>query len=352
MQKLGRLDSESKGQGINVVKWMEMVTFDTLGEMAFGESFGCVDREEHHEWIDLILNHLLEITLVDNLRRFPVVAALGRLLLPSLTVAVRNKHSNEARRKVKLRLEADTTRQDFLTNLVSKVKSGALWEEELTAHASTLMYVRRFLRYTSQMSYLGNIHIINRIAGGETTATCLAAASYYLLKTPKALETLVSEIRSRYKTYEEIDAKSAMQLPYLQAVLNESLRIYPPGSQGFPRISPGCEIDGYWVPKGTEVYTSAFTVTHDAKYFHEPESFVPERWLDLDCTDVKEASQPFSLGYRACIGRKYVVKCASLPVSYFYNIRVLTSFGVTVSRTCKWHLLWLRCCSSMTYHFH
>jgi cytochrome P450 len=52
------------------------------------------------------------------------------------------------------------------------------------------------------------------------------------------------------------------------------------------------------------VYTSAWTVTHDAKNFHEPMHFKPERWLDGDNTDVKEASQPFSLGYRACIGRK------------------------------------------------
>jgi hypothetical protein len=116
-----------------------MVTFDILGEMAFGESFGCVRQEKHHEWIDTILSHLLEITLVDNLRRFGVLATLGRWLLPSLTVSVRNKHSNEARRKVKQRLEAKTARQDFLTNLVGKVKSGAVPEEELTAHASTLM---------------------------------------------------------------------------------------------------------------------------------------------------------------------------------------------------------------------
>ncbi len=127
-----------------------------------------------------------------------------------------------------------------------------------------------------------------------------------MLKTPRALDKLVSEIRGRYTSYDKIEASSAQQLPFLQAVINESLRIFPPGSQGFPRISPGCEIDGVWIPKGTEVYTSAFAVTHDAKYFHEPENFIPERWLDPRCTDVKEASQPFSLGYRACIGRKYI----------------------------------------------
>lgn len=110
---------------------------------------------------------------------------------------------------------------------MGKVKNGEVSEEEMTAHASTLI-----------------------IAGGETTATCLAAAVYYLLKTPEALEKLITEIRSRYTSYEGIDASSALQLPYLQAVINEALRIHPPGSQGFPRVSPGAEIDGVWVPKG------------------------------------------------------------------------------------------------------
>ena len=81
-------------------------------------------------------------------------------------------------------------------------------------------------------------------------ATCLAAATYYLLKTPHTYEQLKAEIRGRYQSYEDINAASALQLTYLQAVINESLRIHPPGSQGFPRVSPGIDIDGYYVPKG------------------------------------------------------------------------------------------------------
>ena len=58
--------------------------------------------------------------------------------------------------------------------------------------------------------------------------------------------------------------------------------------------------------KQVEMYTSAWTVTHDPQYFHEPFKFRPERWIDVESTDVKEASQPFSLGPRGCLGRKYV----------------------------------------------
>jgi hypothetical protein len=59
-------------------------------------------------------------------------------------------------------------------------------------------------------------------------------------------------------------------------------------------------------PTQTEVYTSAWSVTHSEKYFSEPMAFKPERWLDSETEDVREASQPFSLGTRGCLGQKYV----------------------------------------------
>lgn len=143
-----------------------MVAFDILGEMAFGEGFGCVDKgtqqppsrglelplyplpvalilsdatEHHHSWMDLILKHLFEVTLVDNLRRVQALTILGRWLLPSLTSAVREEHSMYSRAKVQKRLHAKTPRQDFFTHIVNKVRAGEVSSEEMTAHASTLM---------------------------------------------------------------------------------------------------------------------------------------------------------------------------------------------------------------------
>jgi len=73
-----------------------------------------------------------------------------------------------------------------------------------------------------------------------------------------------------------------------------------------PRASPGETVDGYFIPKGVVVSTSSWAAVHDPKNFHEPWAFKPERWLDGECKekDVREASQPFSLGPRACLGRK------------------------------------------------
>lgn len=166
------------------------------------------------------------------------------------------------------------------------------------------------------------------VAGGETVSTFLAGTTCFLLQHPQALERLTREIRQAFSTYAEIHVQAAQQLPFLQAVINEGLRLYPPGSQGFPRVSPGFTLHGRYVPEGvsldplgrpsmlgamklnvdrqTEIYTSAWTVTHDPANFQDPMSFRPERWLDPDNTDKKEASQPFSLGPRGCLGRKYM----------------------------------------------
>ncbi|KAI1409848.1 putative cytochrome P450 [Hypoxylon sp. FL1857] len=317
--KIGPLSRKDE-EGVDLTKWLEMNAFDLLGEMAFGESFGCVAEEKHHFWIDLILRHLREIVLVDNLRRFRLLATLGKWLLPSLAMKVKTTHQQYSRDKVRRRLESESSRQDFFTNIVAKVKSGEVGLEEMTAHASTLI-----------------------IAGGETTATSLTAALYYVLRSPEVRSKLVNEIRSRYKSYDEIDSTSALQLPYLQAVINEAMRIHPSGAHGFPRISPGATVDGHWVPAGTEVYTSTWSVSHDERYFADPDVFKPERWIDPECKDIKEASQPFSLGYRACIGRSFAFVQMSLVLAklfFSYNMELLERDLDWESQSRHWVMWW------------
>ncbi|KAL4994493.1 cytochrome P450 [Aspergillus recurvatus] len=120
-----------------------------------------------------------------------------------------------------------------MTNLISEVNNGKVTREEMTAHASTLI-----------------------IAGGETVATVLAATTYYLLKdrvSSGVWDKLCEEVRGRYQSYEHIDGASAQQIPYLRAVIEEGLRICPPGSQG-TRISPSATIDGYWTPMVGDIH--------------------------------------------------------------------------------------------------
>lgn len=94
------------------------------------------------------------------------------------------------------------------------------------------------------------------IAGSETTATLLSGATYLLTTNPEALRRLTEEVRSTFKTEEEIDFTSVSSLQYMLACLDEALRIYPPAPLGLPRQTPkgGATIAGHHVPEDVSIF--------------------------------------------------------------------------------------------------
>ncbi|WAO97046.1 Hypothetical protein NCS54_01475100 [Fusarium falciforme] len=140
------------------------------------------------------------------------------------------------------------------------------------------------------------------LGGSETTATFLARVTYCLLATPTALKKLQHEVRSSFSSRDEIDGDSTKKLPYLHAVIGEGLRLFPPVPIGLPRNRPGAMVDGYYVPLGTEVSVDKFVMSRDARNFPDPDSFHPDRRTGDGSGSIKEASRPFSLGPRACLG--------------------------------------------------
>lgn len=90
------------------------------------------------------------------------------------------------------------------------------------------------------------------MAGYDTTATALAGVTYLLATNPQAMNKLAQELRAAFSNDEEIGILSTQNLPYLKAVIDEALRVYPPGGSGMPREVPegGDTIFGQYVPAG------------------------------------------------------------------------------------------------------
>ena len=91
------------------------------------------------------------------------------------------------------------------------------------------------------------------MAGAVTTATFLSGVTYYLGNNRQALGRLQDELRSTFPSIEAIDSKGLLTCVYLNAVVEEGLRIYPPaGAAHLSRIVPkgGCEISGRFIPEG------------------------------------------------------------------------------------------------------
>ncbi|KAM4067774.1 cytochrome p450 [Hirsutella rhossiliensis] len=106
----------------------------------------------------------------------------------------------------------------------------------------------------SESEVLVNTHALV-VAGSETTATALSGFCFYLSRNPLAYTLLADEIRAAFASEEDINLVSTRSLEYLQACINEILRMYPPAAETATRVSPGDMVDGKFVPAGNAIFT-------------------------------------------------------------------------------------------------
>jgi cytochrome P450 len=153
------------------------------------------------------------------------------------------------------------------------------------------------------------------LAGHETTALSLSWAWYLLSKNPAAEVRLHEELRDVLGGRAPGIADLG-RLPYLLAVVNEVLRLYPPAYiLARTSVAPST-IGGYDFPAGSTMIFSQWVMQRDARFFDDPEAFRPERWLDgLEDRLPAGAYFPFGDGPRRCIGQNFALMEAVLVIA-------------------------------------
>jgi cytochrome P450 len=138
------------------------------------------------------------------------------------------------------------------------------------------------------------------IAGSDTTANSLTYLVWAVCRDPSIKARLVAELAGLPETYRDEDLKT---LPYLNQIVQETLRLYAAAPAFLPRevTQGGAEIDGYWMPAGTEVQTQAYSMHRNATIFPDPEQFNPSRW-ESSSKEMKDAWMPFGGGARGKLG--------------------------------------------------
>ncbi len=171
------------------------------------------------------------------------------------------------------------------------------------------------------------------LAGHETTALVLSWTWAALAQNPEVESRLVEEVQSVLGS-RTVTADDYSRLPFVEAVILELMRLFPPAYiVGRENLVP-CEVGGFHAPRGTTMLMSQWVVQRDPRFFDQPEEFRPQRWLDDQIDEPpglsrrslpKYAYFPFGGGPRLCIGNTFammetVLVLATLAQHYRFTL--------------------------------
>jgi cytochrome P450 len=279
-------------RSVDIVKWLQLFAMDVLNRNAFGESPGFLKVGDDIDDMQATVEKRFEYY-----NRWAAIPGIEYLL-----------HKNPLARRMGTAINnlAQLARDQFQKR---KQEGGEKPHKDLLQK-----YLDGQARYPDSISDNSVIGLIvsSIAAGADSTAMTLTGILFYLLKNPTVLSTLEQEIEAAKRDmllspnpkWEEVK-----NLPYLDAVIKETMRIFPVNASGLDRVVPdgGCSISGAFLPGGTVVGCFIDSVQRDVGVYGEDAGhFRPERWLDTDQEGVKKMNRTFlgfGAGKRICVGR-------------------------------------------------
>lgn len=280
---------DNENRPFNVSRWFGFWGFDLMGEMAFGEGFKLMDRNEEDYYYKTTARFLPMISIFTPIPwLFPIIKRIPIL----------NRESNEF---------DDFEAEMFWKRFRSEPKEADIFEWIVQDYRKIAHPTKQ--ETTNAKSDVGLIVI----AGSETTRLTLTILFYNFACHPHTYRKLQEEVDTfmRQQGSPEPDAveNSALsKLDYLQACIDESLRYINPNPSGLPRETPpeGLWIGERWIPGNINVRTANNLIMRDPRAFVKSDEFIPERWTTRRDELIIDASvhMPFSTGRFSCPGKQ------------------------------------------------
>ncbi|KAF2030214.1 benzoate 4-monooxygenase cytochrome P450 [Setomelanomma holmii] len=298
---------------VDMEKWINYLIFDLVGDLAFGESFGQLEDGKLHAWVEIAADFGKGLALIASVNQYPPIRKLLRHIIPKHILQRSKDHREMSCIKTRKRLALRVDRPDFVTPTKKfNDQKGLITDPEWEINM-----------------------LIIAFAASETIASALTAIVRELVQHQGVLHRLTNDIRAKFPQEAEITMASTSDIPYLDAVINEGLRLDPPVVIGIPRVVPpgGATVCDQYVPGGTYVTYNQHAANRQSYNFRNPNSFIPERFLDPDNeTDDMASFQPFQSGRHVCPG----MKLANTEMR-FILAKLLWSFELSLAKESdKW----------------
>ncbi|CZR68102.1 uncharacterized protein PAC_18001 [Phialocephala subalpina] len=266
---------------VDMFKLFKYLLLDAVGDLSFDRSFDQLKSGEDHQYVIDFNNAFMLIGLQNTFAwLLPFIPYLPFKSLKDAYFGLQRVFAY-SQAQVKQYLDQDTSKKrgtlmsGFLDPETGNPKDGySPWSIALSGHG--------FI-----------------IAGSEASSITLTYMLWLLIKNPEMEKRLRHELATLPQGYSSFNLA---KLPYLDAIVRETLRIYPPAPSPMPRVVPqhGFTLEGFEYPPGP------YTIHRCSEVFENPEVFNPDRWLGVS-PETKErmnkAFIPFSAGQRGCLGR-------------------------------------------------
>jgi cytochrome P450 len=278
---------------MDLAEKVQYFTLDVISALAFGRPFGHLKEDaDVYDYIKIVKSFI------------PVLSVFG--LLPWLSNLF---HSRPFRRL----LPKDSDKLGFGA-FIGVAKSAVAERFAPSAkHQSDML--GSFIQNGLTQEEAASESLLQIFAGSDTSATTIRILLLHVLTNPHMYARLRAEIDNGISTgaiSSPIKDAEGRRLPYLQALIKESLRMFPPASGYMPRTVPkkGDVIDGKFIPGGTEIGSSALALHRSKKTFGcDADIFRPERWLEAEADPARLALMTgsvdlvFHYGRYQCLGK-------------------------------------------------
>lgn len=298
-------EAKTLGKPMDMSEWCSYLTFDLMADLVFSASYNLLGNER--------FRHMPHVIDKSNVRMSVLVylpfiawykyidafifkeAAIARYRFMRFVIrAVRERADRAIGKWSQQSLDPCPPRNDIYSAL-------AIAKDPDTGKG-----------FSTQEMISESITLV--VAGSDTTSTAISSTFFYLADNKHAYDKVTQEVREAFKNkpFGEEGVASGPELSdcaYLRACVDEALRMSPPNGAALTRevMAGGLNIGDHHLPAGTVVSVPVYAIHHDPRYFEEPFSYRPERWVEDDGTgSIKRARSvfnPFSMGIRGCLGR-------------------------------------------------
>lgn len=287
------IDQYGNGDVRDISGDIDHFSFDIMGDLGFGEDFGMIEgtNKQSLEWAGLLHSYMRMLSII---RPVPWFKELYKWLP----------------------IDRERKRNGLQFVRFTAQRFEERYERGQDARGDIFAYLlepdpKSGIRLTK--SQVAEESIVVVVGGSDTSSICMTFAFYYLLMDLTKYQKLQNEIDTVWDGISELDGQQLVpaRAPYLNAVINESLRLAEPDPNGNQRATPknGALINGKYIPEFTQLSIHKWTMQRDERNFSKALEFIPERWIDEEREKLgivnhnTKAYIPFGAGVYSCVGK-------------------------------------------------